>query len=268
MPEDFRTFERRGWDRVAQAYARAFTDVTGETVRSLLESVHVSPGARFLDVATGTGLVAREALRRGSVAVGLDFSSSMTRIARAAVPGLRMVQGDACALPFPAGSFDAAVTNFGLLHFAHPELAVKELARVTRKGGRVALTVWGTPGENVFFGSVYRAIEQHATKPEVPQGPPFFRFSDRSELTRLLEGAGLTNARAEAVSWRSSVKDARAFLAIFSEASVRTAAILAAQDAASKEKILAAVTRELEAFRGPGGLSVPVLAVLGSATKP
>jgi ubiquinone/menaquinone biosynthesis C-methylase UbiE len=268
MAEDFRSFERRGWEKVAQAYARAFTDVTGATTRSLLESVRLASGARLLDVATGTGLVAREALRRGARAVGLDFSSSMTRLARAAVPGLQVVQGDAVALPFSPGAFDAAVTNFGLLHFAHPERAVKELARVTRRGGRVALTVWGTPEENVFFGSVYRAIEKHAKKPDVPAGPAFFRFSDRAELVRLLEGAGLTDARAEAVSWRSSVPDARAFLAIFSEASVRTAAILAAQDAPTMERILAAVASELEAFRGEGGLSVPVLAVLGSATKP
>ena len=166
MSETFRDFERRGWENAAATYSRSFTDVTGGTIHALLEVTRAAKGECLLDVATGPGTVAAVAEERGLNTVGVDFSPRMAAIARSATSP---VVGDVDALPLRTGAFDVAVCNFGVLHFAHPEKAVSEMTRSVRSGGRVAVTVWAPPGENVFFGMIYRALEKHA----VASGPSF-----------------------------------------------------------------------------------------------
>lgn len=262
MSDSFRDFERRGWENAAPAYARTFADVTRGTIPALLERTRVEEGQRLLDVATGPGTVAAVAETRGVNTVGVDFSPRMAALARAVTAP---VVGDVDALPFATGAFDVAVCNFGLLHFARPERAAAEMARAVKPGGRVAVTVWAPPSENVFFGSMYRALEKHApSKPAIPSSTPFFHFSEERTMKALLETAGLREARFETVSWRASVASAEALVALFLEGSVRTAAILKAQDAAARARITESIASELASHAG----SVPVAAVLGWAVKP
>jgi ubiquinone/menaquinone biosynthesis C-methylase UbiE len=262
VSESFREFERRGWENAAPTYARAFTDVTGGTLDALLAAGRVERGARVLDVAAGPGIVARAARAKGARTVGVDFSPRMAALASAVTD---VVVGDVDRSPFANGVFDAALCNFGLLHFAHPERAAAEIARVLRAGGRAALTVWAPPAENVFFGAMYRALEKHAPrKPEIPASAPFFHFADAKNATALLEAAGLREARVETVSWRARVASAEGMVALFAEGSVRTAAILKAQDAAAVARITDSIAAEVAAHAG----SLPIAAVLISGVKP
>lgn len=114
---------------------------------------HIAPGARVLDVATGTGDLALELSRRvgdaGEV-VGSDFSEGMLQRARikaqAARAGrLRFELGDATALPYPDGSFDAATVGFGARNFDDLAKGLAEMARVVRPGGRVVVLEITTP---------------------------------------------------------------------------------------------------------------------------
>ncbi len=262
MAESFREFERRGWEQAAGAYARSFADVTSGTIPRLLEATMTGPATRLLDVATGSGIVAGAACGRGARPVGVDFSP---RMAQMAAKVAESVLGDVDALPFCAASFEVALCNFGLLHFAHPERAVSEMARVLRRGGRAALTVWAPPEDDPFFAAIYRAIEKHATrKPDVPPAASFFHFADRDVFAALLSGAGLRDVRVERVAWQARVESARAFLDLFREGSVRTRAILLAQDQAALARIEASVASDL----APHGGLVPVSAVLAHAVKP
>jgi SAM-dependent methyltransferase len=262
VSDSFRDFERRGWENAAATYARSFTDVTGGTIPALLDATAVREGACALDVAAGPGIVARAARARGASTVGVDFSPRMAKLARVVTAA---VVGDVDALPFARDTFDAALCNFGLLHFARPERAVSEMARSVKRGGRIAVTVWAPPGENVFFGSMYRALEKHAPrKPEIPAGTPFFHFADARNMKALLESAGLRDACVESVSWRARVASAAELVALFDEGSVRTAAILRVQDPASRARITESIASEIAPFAG----SVPVAAVLGWAVKP
>ena len=143
-PDAFRDFEHAGWMSNVSEYEAAFARVTSQAIGPLLDAVYLRHGARLLDVATGPGYVAAAAAERGARAVGVDFSAPMVAHARAINPTVEFQEGDAEALSFADGSFDAVVMNFGMLHLARPERAMTEAARVLKPGGRFAFTVWAS----------------------------------------------------------------------------------------------------------------------------
>ncbi len=106
-----------------------------------------APKSLVLDVATGTGLVARELLKRPDLAVvGLDQSLEMIRRAAAQkIDGLTLVRGDAQRLPFPDERFDAVTFTYLLRYVDDPPATLAELVRVLRPGGRMASIEFGVP---------------------------------------------------------------------------------------------------------------------------
>jgi len=109
--------------------------------RFVVREAVIPPGGRLLDVASGTGDIAAEAIRRtpGLLAVGVDFSFEMMRVGRVRLGGERVAwcAADALALPFPDGTFDAVTSGYLLRNVADPEAAFREQVRVVRPGGRV-----------------------------------------------------------------------------------------------------------------------------------
>lgn len=110
--------------------------------RALVAAVAPPPGARVLDVATGTGMVAAELLARGDcTVVGLDQSPDMLAAARARFAGeqrVELIEGEAERLPFADRSFDALTFTYLLRYVADPAATLRELARVVKPGGTVA----------------------------------------------------------------------------------------------------------------------------------
>jgi len=267
-PAAFHEFEKSGWERASVHYEDAFGALTRQTAGPLLDAAGVSSGSRVLDVATGPGPIAAAAVARGAEVVGLDFSAAMISEAQRRHPSVVFREGDAEKLPFDASSFDAVVMNFGLLHLARPDAAIADAHRVLRRGGRYALTVWAPPEDAVGFGLVLKAV-QTLGNPDVPlpEGPPFFRFSDHDEFRRTLESAGFADVKVTVLplTWRLSSPDA-AFDAI-SRGGVRTAAVLRAQTPPALDAIRAAVRRGVEGFAKEGAFLIPMPAVLASATK-
>jgi len=115
--------------------------------RALVERVRAGPGDRVLDVATGTGLVARELVRsHGCSVVGLDQSEAMLAIARAKLPAaVELIRGEAERLPFAEAEFDALTFTYLLRYVDDPLLTLRELARVVRPGGTIAALEFGLP---------------------------------------------------------------------------------------------------------------------------
>jgi demethylmenaquinone methyltransferase/2-methoxy-6-polyprenyl-1,4-benzoquinol methylase len=115
--------------------------------RAMVEAVRARPSDRVLDVATGTGLVARALVRRyGCSVVGLDQSAEMLGRARALVgSGVELVQGEAERLPFGDASFDALTFTYLLRYVDDPSATMRELARVVRPGGRIAMLEFHVP---------------------------------------------------------------------------------------------------------------------------
>jgi demethylmenaquinone methyltransferase/2-methoxy-6-polyprenyl-1,4-benzoquinol methylase len=119
--------------------------------RALVDAVAPEAGERLLDVATGTGMVAAELLSRADcTVVGLDQSPQMlsaarTRFTRDDSDRVRLLEGQAEALPFPDASFDALTFTYLLRYVDDPPATIRELARVVRPGGRIASLEFGVP---------------------------------------------------------------------------------------------------------------------------
>jgi SAM-dependent methyltransferase len=262
-PKAFHDFERAGWERAAEFYGDAFGGVTVQAADALIDAAGVRAGMRVLDVACGPGFVSAAAAARGAGVTGLDFSAAMIAEARRRNPSITFRNGVAEALPFEKASFDAVVMNFGLLHLARPDAAIAEAHRVLRPGGRYALTVWAPPEKAVGFGMVLQAIREFGTADVgLPEGPPFFRFSDQAEFRRSLETAGFTDVAFRELPLTWSLLSADEAFEAMSRGGVRTAAVLRAQTPAALAAIRDAVGRGVEAYAKDGHFVVPMPAVL------
>jgi len=114
--------------------------------RFLVSRVDAGPRETVLDVATGTGAVARELVaRKGCTVVGLDQSPEMLAEARRRSPGLTFIEGRAEELPFPDAAFDALTFTYLLRYVADPAATLQELARVVRPGGTIAGLEFAVP---------------------------------------------------------------------------------------------------------------------------
>ena len=268
-PDAFRDFEHAGWTSNVSEYDAAFARVTRQAVVPLLDAVNLRDGALLLDVATGPGYVAASAAARGARVVGVDFSAPMVAHARTVNPAVEFQEGDAEALSFKDGSFDAVVMNFGMLHLSRPERAMTEAARVLKPGGCYAFTVWAKPDEAVGFGIILKAIQSHGNPGvQLPQGPSFFRFSDPAECDRTLREAGFLNVSVTSVPqvWRFNAPG-ELFDAIYN-GGVRIKAVLRAQSSEALEAIRTAAREAAKNFNRRGTIELPMPAILASAVKP
>ena len=145
---------RAMFDRIAGLYDRMNSVMTAglhhERRRRAADLADLSPGDRALDVATGTGDLALELAARvapGGEVVGIDFAEKMLELARAKAgeTNVRFETGNALALDFPDGAFDAATVGFGARNFSDLDLGLAEMARVVRPGGRVVVLEITTP---------------------------------------------------------------------------------------------------------------------------
>ena len=266
--DGFTAFEHRGWQRAADAYADAWGSLTTQGIPRVLDAVGAGRGTRILDVASGPGYVAAAAAERGADVVGLDFSSAMVERAGADFPAVDFRQGSAEDLPFAAGSFDAVVINFGLFHFAHPDVALAEAFRVLRPGGRVAFTAWAKPDRALMFGIVLGAIAKHGrTEVGLPQGPGFFQFSDPQGAGDALRAAGFEHATFESIPQTWRLPSPASLFEVMQESTVRTAALLAAQTAEARARIAAEIAESAKKYQREGAVEIAADAVLATGRR-
>jgi len=267
----FDAFEAKGWTtKEAEAYDALAGRVTSRLAGPLLDAVAAGTGSRLLDVATGPGYVAAEAAGRGAEPVGLDFSQTMLAHARTQVSDVEFVLGDATALPFEDGSFDAVVAAFVLLHLAAPERAVAEAARVLKPGGRAAFTVWDEPSRGRWLGVFFEAFTAAGgtPPPDVPRGPDFFRLADDAAFTALLEGAAFRDVRVDRIAFDLHLVEADELWDGLLAGSVRVRPMILGQTDEVRREIRRHYDDLLEAHRAEDGFDVPVSVKLASGAKP
>jgi ubiquinone/menaquinone biosynthesis C-methylase UbiE len=267
QPEAVRAFEHAGWQRAAASYGNSFAHATAPFIAPLLDAAGISPGRHVLDVACGPGYLAAAASRRGATAQGLDFSAEMVGIARSAYRDLVVTEGDAEALPYPDGTFDAVVSSFGIHHIPRPDVALAECRRVLKPGARIAFTVWASPEENIAWSLVFDAIDRHGDRSAAKSPPPGGALNQIAHCVRLLETADFVESSAEIVRAEWIVPDADALISALSAGTVRMAALISAQDPTALAAIAGDIDRHAERFRRGENLAIPIAAVLAHARK-
>jgi len=194
------------FDRIAPVYDvmnRVMTAGLDQRWRKLAVSEVVWPGDRVLDACCGTGDLAVEAERRGGRVVGLDFSERMLDRARKKSGAIEWVQGDALGLPFPDAGFDAATVGFGVRNLADLEGGLKELARVLRPGGKLAVLEITRPhGILKPFFRLWFDVVVPLLGRVIPGGKAYTylpasvrRFPGPDDLSALFESAGFEDVR-------------------------------------------------------------------------
>jgi len=197
---------RSMFDRIAPVYDtmnRAMTAGLDRRWRNETARAVVSPGDRVLDSCCGTGDLAIACLRAGGRVTGLDFSGRMLERARGKTDQIEWAEGDALALPFADGSFDAATVGFGVRNLEDLGKGLHELRRVLRPGGRLGILEITTPHGFLrpFYKLWFDVLVPLAGK-LLPGGSAYTylpasvrRFPEAKELAELMESAGFEQVR-------------------------------------------------------------------------
>ena len=231
----------------------------------VIEQAALQPGERVLDVACGTGVVARLAASRVGAAgqvTGVDVNPGMLAVARTRTlpPGgpVEWREGDAAALPFPAAAFSVVFCQLGLQYFPDRRQALGEMYRVLRPQGRLVLLVWRAVTHSPGFAALADALERHVSPAAggVMRAP--FVFGDAiEELRRLLTEAGFRTVRIG-----SDVRMVRfASPVVFVQHQVAgspLASHVAQVDDAAREALLREVTAAMQPYLNDEGLVFPI----------
>jgi ubiquinone/menaquinone biosynthesis C-methylase UbiE len=216
----------------------------------LVQRVKPEPGERVLDVACGTGIVARTVapmVAPGGTVEGLDLSPEMLAVARTTANGtglqIRWHEGAAEKLPFPEESFDLVLCQFALMFFTNRSTALTEMARVLNESGRLGIAVFQSIDRHPFYVALHQAIERRLGGSGVAD---IFASGERDKLEALVSDAGFTDVRTEPLSMTANFGEPGSFLA--GEIDVDTAAIPAMQhlDANARQNLTASIQDEME----------------------
>src|SRR5215470_11429917 len=266
-PQAVRAFEHASWQRVAADYGDTFAAATCRFIEPLLDAARIGAQASVLDVCCGPGLVTGAAAARGAVAAGVDFSRAMLEIARAAHPRIAFSHGDAEALPYPTGSFDAVVANFGVHHVPHPDTALAEMYRVLAPGGRAAFTVWPHPDRNVPWRLLFEAVRAHGNLSAAKAPPPSGSINSEETCLAALSQAGFREVGAQLLEREWPVQSVHELIAAFRNGTARTAALIDAQDPAVLPMIVAHMAERTESYRRGDELRIPIAAIVAWGRK-
>ena len=183
----------------AEVYESCFVPaIFGAWVAPVADAAAIGPGDRVLDVGCGTGVLAREALRRvgreGHV-VGLDLNEGMLAVGARTEPGIEWRHGDAAALPFEDASFDVVVSQFAIMYFPERVNSLHEMWRTLAPEGRLAIASWAPLGHargyEILVDVAARRCGSEAA--DVLAAP--FVLGDRAKLARLFDDSGISGAR-------------------------------------------------------------------------
>jgi SAM-dependent methyltransferase len=261
------------WEKHRETIRAMFAAVT----QALVEDGLIGGGQAVLDIATGPGepalTVAGLVGPEGKV-FGIDPVPAMVAAARRATEhlGFRNAQFDVASadhLPFPADTFDAVVSRFGVMFFPSPVDAVREMLRVLKPGRKLAMAVWHLADRNPFHYALWRIIERYAdSPPPTPDAPDAFRFAHRGKLRDVVGEAGAMAPSERLLQFTIrapvSVEDFWTLRCEMSQKIRETVAVLSSEQSTEvKRQALEALRR----YSTDGGISFPAEVLIVSGTK-
>jgi ubiquinone/menaquinone biosynthesis C-methylase UbiE len=217
--------------------------------KELLDRIAPRPGEDVLDVACGTGIVARGVaplVDPGGTVTGLDVNPAMLQMARTlpvpeGVP-VTWEQGRAESLPFEDASFDVVLCQQGIQFFADRAGAVREMRRVLRPGGRVGASIWRSPEHQSVKGALLRALQEMFG----PDAAVAYSFGDANAVRQLFVDAGFDDGRVEAVRRQMREPSADRMVRMVVMGASAAVPALARLDDTAREETIRAVRERIE----------------------
>jgi ubiquinone/menaquinone biosynthesis C-methylase UbiE len=258
----FKRIERAGYDRIGPRYLAA-SGARGEPTDALLAAADLGPGQRVLDLASGPGLLAREAqdaVGENGLAIASDISEGQL----ACCPGLVRVAADGEALPFASGSFDRVLCGLGLMFFPDDQAALKEMRRVLARDGMLTLSVWGPACDVPLVESALACMRRLLPPPKVAR-PSIFRFGDDGDFSRRIASADFQDIEIEPCRFSTRFNDAAAYWQGFLDLAGGAAESLSRLPAEKQQALAVAVAEELAPYAVAGGFELTSTILIATA---
>jgi ubiquinone/menaquinone biosynthesis C-methylase UbiE len=242
--------------------------ITAIWAADLVDRTNIQRGARVLDVASGTGVVARAAAARlgdGGSVTGLDINPGMLAVARslpadAGAASIEWREGSVLALPFPDGAFDVVLCQLGLQFFPDRPAALAEIRRVLVPGGRTGISVFGPIEHNPATHALADALDRHVGPGASLAKRNEHVLADTDELRMLLEEAGFRDVVIESATKTVRFPSATAYVQI-QLAATPLATLVERYDASDRERLIKTVAEDVAAalaeYAGDAGLTFP-----------
>jgi len=253
--EQIREHQKQAWNNVSSGWKK-WDEFIMEFLRpmgaAIIDKLQIKEDDIVLDVAAGTGepgLTIAAIAQKGKV-TGTDLAANMLQIAEenAIAKGLKNYStkaSDVCELPFDDNTFTKISCRLGFMFFPDMQLAAKQLYRVLKPGGRLAIAVWASPDKNIWYTAMSGVMSKYVeTPPPAADAPGMFRCSESGAMKNILERAGFKNVGAQEIIGSVDFVDADTYWGNRTELSETLVATLAKLD----EATIAAIKNEVYAI--------------------
>lgn len=262
------------WNDHVAVYETVFEPLTDAFARHALDQLALRPGVRLIDVAAGSGGAALRAAASGAEVLAVDAAEGMIRRirerAKDVLPGAGAIRAevmDGMALDVPDAAFDAAVSVFGVILFPDAGLGMREIARVLRPGGRVAIVTWTAMERYELAVRLLKAVaDVRGPQPPPASLPAQLRFRDEQAFRDLFVQAGLAVEAISPIEERWRLPSARWIAAQIAFAPGMAAMVDGLR--ADRGAVVDAFVAALEADQGRGEVVLSAAAYVGVALKP
>lgn len=259
---------------MAEAYELFFVPVLfGPWAHKLVNLAAPKAGERVLDLACGTGIVARAAAQSVShlgKAAGVDTSPLMLdvagRVSTGIVPPIEWREGSALAIPYPDASFDLVLCQAALMFFAEPK-ATREMFRVLAPGGRILLTVWRSIEYCLGQRALVEALERHVSKEAADWLRSPFSLGNPQEIRELLLAGGFSDIHLRLEVELTRVDSVESWVNI-QASTTPLGEQVARLDERARESFLQEIRAATAAYADDDGLAMPQEAYVATAYKP